>query len=120
MLVSHQCGYVHNACMTEQQSNSEASVTRPVQRFRNRLVTAAVWENQIPDGVMYSVTFDRTYRFGDEWRTSTSFASQDLVALAKVALEAHTWIGRQRSASHVAEASDGTEALAADEPDRVV
>jgi hypothetical protein len=81
-------------------------------RFRNRLVTAAVWENPVADGLMHTVTFDRTYRAGEEWRTSTSFAGRDLISLAKVALEAHSWIGKQTTSTRAAEDGQGSDVAA--------
>jgi hypothetical protein len=118
-VTSHVRAEPHNVSMENTHvQTTEAATNKPVMRFRNRLVTAAVWQNAVSDGVMHTVTFDRAYRVGDDWRTSTSFAAQDLVALAKVALEAHTWISRQQSASWAAELPERDGGAVHDEPGR--
>jgi hypothetical protein len=38
------------------------------------------------------VTFERLYREGEQWRSTTSFGRDDLLLLGKVADLAHTWI----------------------------
>ena len=44
---------------------------------------------------MFNVTFERSYKDGEEWRTTNSFGRDDLLKLAKLADEAHSWITRQ-------------------------
>jgi hypothetical protein len=47
---------------------------------------------------MYCVTFGRRYKDNENrWQESSSFGLDDLLLLAKVADEAHTWIARQWS-----------------------
>ena len=75
---------------------------RPVHTIRYGTIRAAVWRNVVDLGAasreMYGVTFSRSYRDGDnQWKDSTSFGIDDLLVLAKVADEAHTWIARQKS-----------------------
>ena len=53
---------------------------------------AAIWENNIGDGVIYNVTFSRIYKDAGEWKTSTSFGRDDLLVLAKLADQTHSWI----------------------------
>ena len=54
-----------------------------------------VWANETAQGVRHNVTFSRLYRDGDEWKTSDSFGRDDVLILAKVADQAHTWIFEQ-------------------------
>ena len=82
--------------------NAGRSNNRPIHTIRYGPVRAAVWRNVVDLGAasreMYSVTFSRSYRDGDnQWKDSASFGVDDLLVLAKVADEAHTWISRQRS-----------------------
>jgi hypothetical protein len=42
--------------------------------------------------VRYNVTFARLYKEGEEWRTTESFGRDDLLVVAKVADQAHSWI----------------------------
>jgi hypothetical protein len=65
---------------------------KPVKEVRIGSVKAAVWKNDTEHGPRYNVTFDRLYRDGDEWKTSSSFGRDDLLVLAKVSDQAHTWI----------------------------
>ena len=65
---------------------------KPVQDVRLGLIKAAIWENTVGDIVRYNVTFSRIYKDETEWKTSDSFGRDDLLVLAKVADQAHTWI----------------------------
>jgi hypothetical protein len=64
----------------------------PVHEVRIGLIKAAIWANQTEDGIRHNVTFERSYRDGEDWKTTTSFGRDDLLALAKVADLAHSWI----------------------------
>ena len=55
-------------------------------------IKAAIWENSVSDIVRYNVTFSRIYKDQAEWKASDSFGRDDLLVLAKVADQAHTWI----------------------------
>ena len=65
---------------------------RPVQDVRLGYIKAAIWENSVSDIVRYNVTFSRIYKDQAEWKASDSFGRDDLLVLAKVADQAHTWI----------------------------
>lgn len=90
------------------QTNPRQGPKGPTHTIRYGVVRAAIWRNVVDNGnasrPMYNVTFSRSYKDGDNnWKDSTSFSADDLLLLAKVADEAHTWIARQRSV----DASDG-------------
>ena len=76
---------------------SEQAKKKPVRELRIGSVKAAVWRNEGESGTWYNVTFDRLYRDGDEWKSSASFGRDDLLVLAKVADQAHTWIVEQEA-----------------------
>ena len=65
---------------------------KPVQDVRLGMIKAAIWENTVGDIVRYNVTFSRIYKDETEWKTSETFGRDDLLVLAKVADQAHTWI----------------------------
>lgn len=93
---------------TNQQSKSDKAANRPAHTIRYGAVLAAVWRNEVDRGnasrPIYGVTFSRSYKDGENaWKESTSFGGDDLLVLAKVADEAHTWIARQRSVDVSAE-----------------
>ena len=65
----------------------------PIAQVRVGLITASIWERQSEQGVFYSVSFERRYRDGEgNWKSSHSYDTQDLLALAKAADLAHTKI----------------------------
>ncbi|MGE3309801.1 MAG: hypothetical protein AB7O66_07515, partial [Limisphaerales bacterium] len=45
--------------------------------------------------VRYNVTFSRSYRDAEHWRSSDSFGRDDLLVVSKLADHAHTWICSQ-------------------------
>ena len=81
-------------------SDATRSVKRPIQTIRYGAVRAAIWRNVIDNGnasrAVYNVTFSRSYRDGDTWKESNSFGRDDLLLLAKLANEAHTWMFQPR------------------------
>jgi hypothetical protein len=72
---------------------NNASGRRPVDEVRNRNIRAAIWQNETEKGVMYNVTFSRSWRDDKAaWHDSDSFGYGDLMNLAKAAMDAHTAI----------------------------
>jgi hypothetical protein len=71
---------------------AEQNKKRPVHEVRIGLVKAAVWRNEGSSGAWHSVSFERIYKDGDDWKSTSSFGRDDLLVLAKVADLAHTWI----------------------------
>ena len=73
---------------------------KPVHEIRLGRVRAAVWENETKVGTRHSVTLERLYKDGDDWKSSSSFGREDLPLVMKVADQAHTWVyGRPSDAS---------------------
>ncbi len=68
---------------------------KPIHEIRIGSVKAAVWRNETEGGVRYNVTFSRLYRDGEQWKSTESFGRDDLLTLAKVADQTHTWIFAQ-------------------------
>ena len=77
------------------QPTPETQPNRPVHKLRIGLIKAAIWANVTREGMIFNVTFERSYHDGEAWRSSNSFGRDDLLKLAKVADEAHSWITRQ-------------------------
>lgn len=65
---------------------------RPVHEIRLGHVKAAIWANETQLGKRHNVTLCRIYKDGDEWKSTTAFGRDDLLLVAKVADQAHTWI----------------------------
>ena len=68
---------------------------KPINEVRLGSIKAAVWKNETETGVRYNVTFSRLYKDGDKWKTTESFGRDDLLLLAKVANQTHSWIFAQ-------------------------
>ena len=69
--------------------------TKPIHEVRLGSIKAAVWKNETEAGVRYNVTFSRLYKDGEQWGSTESFGRDDLLLLAKVADQAHSWIHAQ-------------------------
>jgi hypothetical protein len=65
---------------------------RPNDEVRLGSIRAAIWRNEAEHGARYSVTFERLYKEGAEWKSSSSFGRDELLLLAKVADKAHSRI----------------------------
>ena len=78
---------------TTEQENKPAPRNQPVHRIRIFPIECAIWKNQSENGTWYNVTLSRSYKdANDEWKSSDSFSGDDLLLVAKVADQAHTWI----------------------------
>ena len=64
----------------------------PIHTVRFGLIKANVWRNRTRFGDRHNVSVCRLYKDGEAWRESTHFGRDDLLLLAKVIQEAHTWI----------------------------
>lgn len=87
---------------TQPHNGPDTTRARPVQEIRIGAIRAAIWRNETESGVRHNVTFERIYRDGEEWRSTSSFGRDDLLLLGKVADQAHTWIhgqGRETTTS---------------------
>ena len=65
---------------------------RPENKFRIGLVTATVWRNDNA----YSVKLERSYKDGNDWKTSDQLFTGDLLNAAKVLTRAEEWIAEQQ------------------------
>lgn len=85
--------------------NSSANANSPVKTLRIGRLKAAIWENATDDRAFYNVTFGRTYMGEDKkLHDADSFGRDDLLVLAKLADQAHSFICErlvsQRSDEH--------------------
>lgn len=69
---------------------------KPIHRIRCGSVSAAIWQNDSQKGPFLTASVERTYREGDDFKSSSSFAETDLAALALVAADAARWIADNR------------------------
>ena len=81
--------------------NAETKKAAPVDKVRVDLISASIWKNKTDKGTFYNVTFESRYRDGEgNWKSSHSYTSNDLLALAKAADLAHTKIVELRNAEN--------------------
>jgi hypothetical protein len=74
-----------------QKENIMSDSKKPAAKVTLHPVSAAIWRNQNQKGVFYSVTFERSYKDeAGKWQTSSSFDTNHLLLLAKVADLAHS------------------------------
>ena len=65
---------------------------QPVHDIRIGAVKATIWENETSAGVRHNVTLGRLYKDAEEWKQTESFGRDDLLLVAKVVDQAHSWI----------------------------
>jgi hypothetical protein len=71
---------------------------KPASKVSLYPVSAAIWRNTTKDGkAFYSVTFERSYKDGDNWKSSDSFSGTDLLLLEKVAFMAYQEVAKLRT-----------------------
>jgi hypothetical protein len=79
-----------------------SSKAKPAHTIRAGAIEVAIWRNDGEKGPWYSVTMSRSYKQGEEWKQSDSFGSDDLLLLAKLLDQAHSWIISQPSKQQAA------------------
>lgn len=78
-------------------ASAKGAENRPIQEFRHRRIRATVWKNNTTSGTMYTVTITRGFKQGDEWRDSHSFGYDDILIVAKLMYDAHSYISMLRA-----------------------
>lgn len=70
--------------------------TKPVFKSRHGRVSCAVWANQSAEGVFHTVTFERSYKDGEEMKSTQSFGiDSDLDALDRCLFDVKVWQATQ-------------------------
>jgi len=79
---------------------------RPVKEIRDGNVRFAIWENETPQGVRYSITATRLYRTKDgKWQNTSSMRPSDLAHLAFAAAQTSIWLRSQNEQGEADEAA---------------
>jgi hypothetical protein len=73
----------------------ESAKQRPAHEIRLGRIKATIWANQNDNGTWFNVVLTRSYKDGDEWKSSGSFGRDELLTVAKAADMANTWIHGQ-------------------------
>jgi hypothetical protein len=69
---------------------------KPAHKIRSGNITMTIWKNE-GKVAWYTATPSRTYKQGDQFKESDSFAVDDLMNLAKLCDMAHSWIVAQQA-----------------------
>jgi hypothetical protein len=74
-------------------------MSKPAHKIRIGALQVTFWRNTGEKGAWYSVNPARSYKQGDDtWRETDSLGFDDLLAMAKLLDQAHTWIALQQQA----------------------
>ena len=74
-------------------------MSQPAHKIRIGTLQVTIWRNPGEKGNWYSVIPSRSYKKGDEtWKETDSLGFDDLMTMAKLLDQAHTWIARQMQA----------------------
>ena len=84
-----------------------SDIKKPAARVTIYPVSATIWRNQKTNGAYFAVTFERSYKDeAGKWQSSSSFDSNELLLLAKVADRAHSELIKLREADRIAGQSE--------------
>jgi hypothetical protein len=77
-------------------------MSTPAHKLRNGVLQVTIWRNFGDNGTWYSVIPSRGYKKGDEWKETDSLNADDLLPMAKLIDQAHSWIVEQQQADQKA------------------
>ena len=79
---------------------------KPAHALQDGPLKLTIWRNTSEKGTWYSANPSRSYRQGDEtWKETDSLPFDDLLTMAKLLDQAHTWIVDQMQADSKARKS---------------
>ena len=67
-------------------------MSQPAHKFRDGALQVTIWRNSGEKGNWYSVIPSRSYKKGDAWMETESLGFDDLLPMAKLLNQAHTWV----------------------------
>jgi hypothetical protein len=86
-------------------NNGTKNRNRPTHELRLGSIRASIWDNSNGENQRFNVTLSRIYkdRENNQWKHTDSFGRDDLLPLAKLADQAHSWIWDQRTQNNTQE-----------------
>ena len=81
--------------MSKNQNPAAEASHKPAHEIRINGLKATIWKNDTEKGPRYNTTFTRSYKDGEEWKTTDNYGREDLLLLAHMAKEAFAWIAKQ-------------------------
>jgi hypothetical protein len=77
----------------------EIIMSKPAHKIRLGVLQVTIWRNHSDKGNWYSAIPARGYKAGDDaWKETDSLNFDDLLSMAKLLDQAHTWIMQQMQA----------------------
>jgi hypothetical protein len=74
-------------------------MSQPAHKLRDGALQVTIWRNSGEKGNWYSVIPSRSYKKGDDaWKETDSLGFDDLLAMAKLLNQAHSWIAEAKKA----------------------
>ena len=74
-------------------------MSQPAHKLRDGVLQVTIWRNTGDKGNWYSIIPTRSYKHGDDsWKQTESLGFDDLLPMAKLLDQAHTWISNQQQA----------------------
>ncbi len=74
-------------------------MSSPAHKIRIGNLSVTIWRNVSDKGTWYTAEPVRSYKKGDEtWKETKSFGFDDLMTMAKLLDQAHSWIAKQMQA----------------------
>src|SRR5271169_2041421 len=61
------------------QTKPGSSTNQPIHKIRHGAISASIWRQETEKGPMFNVSFQRSYKDAEEWKSSTSFGAQNLL-----------------------------------------
>jgi hypothetical protein len=91
----------------------ETLMSQPAHKIRIGTLQVTIWRNHADNNTWYSVIPTRGYKKGDEWKETESLNADDLLPMAKLLDQAHTWVVNQQQADSKARKAAAKEEQAA-------
>ncbi len=77
----------------EMKDEERPKASAPIAKFSAGGITAAIWENDGKEGASYNtVTMDKRYKSGDEWKSTKSMRLNDLPKAVLVLQKAYEFL----------------------------
>ena len=70
-------------------------MSQPVHKIRIANISVTIWKHLSEKGDWYSASLSRSYKQDGEWKEADSFSFDDLLTVAKLLDQAHTWIMKE-------------------------
>ena len=82
-------------------------MSKPAYKLRMGVLQVTIWRNHGEKGNWYSVIPTRSYKQGDDiWKETESLGFDDLLTMAKLLDQAHSWIAEAMAADRKAKKAE--------------